>query len=221
MPPMTSGRVSTSTSLLPLRSCGCECEPLAAEVGLLQLVPLDHRAHRAVENEEALGEQCVESFRRASFRRLPLVPAAISTVNGSPVRRAPTRTIVLVNPASCNRPASARLAEAEPAIAELRLHPGFFVLTQIQHKQPAAGPQNARGFGERALRMLGVMKRLRQERDVDRRVLDRQPLEIAALPGDVRELAALRPAPGRASSTSFDRSTAITRRAQRAASSVR
>ena len=32
-------------------------EPLAAEIGFGQLAALDHRAHRAVEDEDAFGEQ--------------------------------------------------------------------------------------------------------------------------------------------------------------------
>ena len=57
---MTSGRVRTSRSLLPLRSLRVGREPLAAEIRLGQLVALDHRAHRAVEDEDALGEEVVE-----------------------------------------------------------------------------------------------------------------------------------------------------------------
>ena len=58
---ITSGRVSTSTSLLPLRSFGCDLEALAAEVGLGQLAALHHGAHRAIEDEDAFGEQSLES----------------------------------------------------------------------------------------------------------------------------------------------------------------
>ena len=38
-------------------------EALAAEIGLGQLVALDHRPHRAVEHEDALREQRVELCR--------------------------------------------------------------------------------------------------------------------------------------------------------------
>ena len=44
----------------------------------------------------------------------------------------------------------------------------------------------------------GVVQRLREQRDVDRRVLDRQLLELAALPDDVRRRAGAGPAPWRA-----------------------
>ena len=39
-------------------------EALAAEVRLRQLVALDHRAHRAVEDEDARGERAIERARR-------------------------------------------------------------------------------------------------------------------------------------------------------------
>ena len=40
---------------------GMRCEALAAEVFFGQLVALDHRAHRAVQHEDALGQQVFES----------------------------------------------------------------------------------------------------------------------------------------------------------------
>ena len=54
---MICGCVSDSRSLLPFRSCAMVLEALAAIVGLVQLVALDHGAHRAVENDDALVEQ--------------------------------------------------------------------------------------------------------------------------------------------------------------------
>ena len=39
---------------------GMRSEPIAAEVGLGQAMPLHHGAHRTVEDEQALGEQAVE-----------------------------------------------------------------------------------------------------------------------------------------------------------------
>jgi hypothetical protein len=53
MSAMTSGRVSTSRSLLPLRSRRPVREALAAIVGLLQLAALDHGAHGAVQDQDA------------------------------------------------------------------------------------------------------------------------------------------------------------------------
>ena len=51
---MISGRVSTSKSLLPLHGLGVVREALAAIVGLVELVALDHRAHGAVDDQDAL-----------------------------------------------------------------------------------------------------------------------------------------------------------------------
>jgi hypothetical protein len=50
------GRVSSSRSLLPFRSCACVGEAAAAVIRLLQPMALDHRSHRAVENEDVLFE---------------------------------------------------------------------------------------------------------------------------------------------------------------------
>ena len=47
-------------------------EALAAEVGLAELARLDHRAHRAVEDEDALGEDPLECA--LGFVRLHLDP---------------------------------------------------------------------------------------------------------------------------------------------------
>ena len=41
-------------------------EPLAAEIRLGQLVPLDHGAHRAIEHEDPFGEQPLESVGSVS-----------------------------------------------------------------------------------------------------------------------------------------------------------
>ena len=53
-------------------------EALAAEVGLGEPVPLDHRAHRAVEHEDALAQQGGERRRRwlEASRSPPAVAAS-------------------------------------------------------------------------------------------------------------------------------------------------
>jgi hypothetical protein len=43
-------------------------EPLAAEVSFRQLVALDHRAHGAVQDEDAAGERLLEGARRCRYR---------------------------------------------------------------------------------------------------------------------------------------------------------
>ena len=82
---------------------------------------------------------------------------------------------------------------------------------EIEDEHAAARHRDPRRFGHGARRILRVVQRLRQERDVDRLVLDRQLLELAALPHDVRDAAAPARAPARGRARSSDRSTAITR----------
>src|SRR5204863_502161 len=88
-------------------------EAFAAEVALRQAVALHHRPHRAVEDENARGEQRVELRADVTCHRWSLfaffaafasiarfAPTAINTVNGSPALRAPTPTRTLERPAS-------------------------------------------------------------------------------------------------------------------------
>src|SRR4051812_18730429 len=72
--------------------------------------------------------------------------------------------------------------ESEPAVAELRADPFFLMGAQVEDEDPSARDDHARGFTDRARRILRMMQRLRQHRDVDRRVADRQALELAFLP---------------------------------------
>ena len=57
---MICGCVRLSRSLFPFRSCGAILEPLAAKGSLVQVVGLDHRAHRAVEHDNALAQQALQ-----------------------------------------------------------------------------------------------------------------------------------------------------------------
>jgi hypothetical protein len=167
-------------------------KPFAAKVFLLQLVPLDHRPHRAVQNQDALCEQFVELLRDVHhFSSSCRSPLAINTVNGSFSRRAPTRTTVFSKPAAFMSAASCASLKTEPPIAELAPDPAFVVLTKIEHEQPAAGAQNPVCLRQRALGVVRVVERLGEQRNVDRLVCDRQLFEIAALPRDVPELAAI------------------------------
>ena len=253
---MTSGRVSTSRSLSPFRSRGWSREALAAEVRFGQLVALDHRAHRAVEDEDAAVEErsqrveyglfigiscscrltsCAVSAGRSAgvFGQsmllvgcaapagfVPLRDQHRERVAGSCARRRVTLTSV--SPASVSNAFEPLVAEAEPAIAEPVAHPGLVVLAQIEHQHAAAGHEDARRLGERARGIVGVVQRLRQQRDVDaaRRAIG----SFSSSPRfqmTLRDAAPRRQRPARASSTSGDRSTAITRDAQRLASIVR
>src|SRR5688572_12126688 len=100
-------------------------KPLAAKVFLLQLVPLDHRPHRAVQNQDALGEQFVELIGDVHlFSNDCRSPLAISTVNGSFSRRAPTRTTVFPKPAAFIRaPSCASLKPSQRSPSLLLTQP--------------------------------------------------------------------------------------------------
>src|SRR5450759_281706 len=84
------------------------------------------------------------------------------------------------------------VVEPEPLVAEARADPLLLVAAQLEEEHPSAGFYDARGLGQRAGGVLGVVQRLRQQRDIDAQVLQRQLLELAALPFDVRQPAAAR-----------------------------
>ena len=64
------------------------------------------------------------------------------------------------------------------------------MLAQVEHEDAAAGHDDARRFGERALGLAGMVERLGEERHVDAGVPDWELLQLAALPGDVADPAA-------------------------------
>ncbi len=132
-------------------------EALAAEVGLGQLVPLDHRAHRAVEDEDALREQSSSQSCRSSCMlvrafawlraiRGGFVPDATSTVNGSPALRAPTPTLTSRSPAAVSSRFSS--PSSEPEASDRRASPAPIppVLPQVEHQHAAARHGDSRGL---------------------------------------------------------------------------
>src|SRR6185437_3893175 len=78
------------------------------------------------------------------------------------------------------------VAEAERLVAEPLAHPALVMRAQIQDDHAPGRADDADGFGERLRRTCGVVKRLRKQRDVHARVLQRQLLDLAALPFDNR-----------------------------------
>src|SRR5688572_28531388 len=66
-----------------------------------------------------------------------------------------------------------------------RADPCLLVLLEIEDQQAAAGPEDTDRFADRALRIAGVMERLREQGDVDRCIPQRQPRQVALLPFDV------------------------------------
>ena len=57
----------------PLSELGMVAEPLAAEVVFLELVGLDHRPHRAVEDEDPLGEDLLQAGAEAGSISIAIV----------------------------------------------------------------------------------------------------------------------------------------------------
>ena len=178
-------------------------------------------ARRASSCARTLGVMVWCVWCPSSVSRRALVPDAISTVNGSPALRAPTPTLTSASPAAASIRLQLVVGEAEPAIAELGAHPLLVVRAQIEQQHAAAGRRDARRFGDRARRIVRVVQRLRQHRDVDRRVLHRQLLELALLPDHVRDAAAPRQRLGARRAPPRSDRRRSTREAQRAASIVR
>src|SRR6185503_393315 len=85
-------------------------QPLAAKLRLCQPITLNHRPHRAIEQEDAPGEQLVKAGGRR--HRALLAPLAISTANGSPALLAPTLTRTSARPES--RSSDSRRALVNP-----------------------------------------------------------------------------------------------------------
>ena len=192
---MTSGRVRTSRSLLPLRSRGCAANRSPRKSASSELAALDHRAHRAVEDRgcasgagsassccrSVIGRgHCLSARPRRARPCVPMpvacpvrpAPTAISTVNGSPdaPRADAHRDVVESGAGDAGRaaPSSSKPSQRSPSFARTQ---ASLVLAQVEHEHAAAGPAGC-GAPRRSARggLVGVMQRLRQQRDIDRRV---------------------------------------------------
>ena len=139
-------------------------EALAAEVRLAQLAALHHGAHRAIEHENAFGEQglqrvecghkCVrwlaagEPSRRSSrcFLRAEadFVPIASSTANGIVGAPRAERDLEVAEAGLGQQALELVVAEPEPAIAQLLADPGLVVRPEIEDQQPSARLENPR-----------------------------------------------------------------------------
>ena len=211
---MTSGRVRTSRSLLPFTSCGWRGEPIAAEIRFGQPVTLDHRPHRAVEDEDPLRRAGVECASRLvsgieQSHRDPasscsscvlswfvLIVRLCSRRNQHgeriPGLAGPDADLHIAQTGRGHHALQILVFEPQRPIAELRADPVFLVLAQIEDQDAPAGHRDPRRLGDGARRARRMVKRLRQQRHIHRRVLDRQLLELAALPDDVGHAAAPR-----------------------------
>ena len=86
--------------------------------------------------------------------------------------------------------------ESEPPVAEPLPGPRLVVPAQVQDQHAPARPHHPGGLRDRRVRVLGVVERLRQHGDVQRRVRERQPFDVSALPLDVGDAAAFGHRPG-------------------------
>ena len=196
-----SGRVSVSRSLLPRWSwpqpqpAPCACvgigqqavvafgEALAAVVGFLQFVALDHRAHRAVDDQDALGQRGFErgdafGMQPGQGMRLALVGSrwGAATSCGDQRDHFEMRRALLAGHgfAVCtsqaglvDEPAQFLVAEAEVDVAVGLDHAAVFVPGQAGQQQAAAGAQHARGFGHRLRGLVGIGQRVHQHHQVE------------------------------------------------------
>src|SRR2546426_6089182 len=219
MPAITSGRVRTSRSLSPLRSCEWFLKrsprksasvrswrwiivPIAPSRTRIRFAsnpfnvfrtsgfidrPLATKARKREEKEDgswfgfvpSCFRSCICFCARCDEHRERIAGAACADADlhlRQTSRHQHSPQLVVV--------------EAQHAIAQLRAYPVLRLSAQIEHEDPAARHGDARRIRHRARRVVRVVQRLREERDVDGRVLDRQLFELAALPDDVRHPAA-------------------------------
>jgi hypothetical protein len=86
MSAMICGCVSTSRSLQPFRSLRHSSEATAPEGGLVQLCWLDHGAHGAVEDDDALGKQLAQRCARSGVFEASALATLRSSVGRTPRR---------------------------------------------------------------------------------------------------------------------------------------
>src|SRR5918993_1968738 len=179
---MMSGRVSTSMSLLPRSSFGCDLKRSPRKSSSVSLwrwiiVPI------------APSRTRIRSARRCSSRVLMfeiIFNSACDQYRKRISRRSRTDAHLDVGETGADeKPLEIIVCESQPAIADPVAYPFLIVFAQIEGQHAAAGLQDARRFGDRARRIRGMVQRLREQRDIDRRVIDRQLFHVAPLPRDV------------------------------------
>ena len=208
-------------------------EALAAEVGFREAAgagpscPWRRRgrgcgAARAAAMIAVSAGRVIGSHQERAFRRRGLVPAATSTTNGSPAVRAPTRTRTSVRPAPASSACRSSFGKALPAVAERVAHPALVVRPQVEHEHATA-----LASGRAPLRRRRAPARAAWCSACDSSATS----TLASSSGSrsssprfqvtLRDVPPRRAAPWRGPSTSAERSTATTLRAQCAASSDR
>ncbi len=88
------------------------------------------------------------------------LPLAISTVNGSPLLRAPVVILTSSRPASARRRARRWSLKPERLVAEAVTNPYLGVFAQIEHQHATARHEDADRLTHRHDRVVGVVQRL-------------------------------------------------------------
>jgi hypothetical protein len=77
--------------------------------------------------------------------------------------------------------------EPEPSVSETLTNPELIVFSEIQDEDVSPWTHDSRGLRKGAAGILRVMQRLRQHRDLDAAIGNRQRLELSAPPQDVSD----------------------------------
>src|ERR671911_1390865 len=156
---MISGRVSTSMSLLPRSSFGCDLNRSPRKSSSVSLwrwiiVPIAPSSTR------------IRCERRCSSRVLMfevIFDSACDQYRKRISRRTRTDTHLHVRKTGAGqKPFEIGVCESQPAIADTIAYPFLIVFAQIERQYAAPGPQDARRFGDRARRIRGMVQRLRE-----------------------------------------------------------
>ncbi len=139
--------------VVPLHILGVILQPLAAEIRLGQRVALDHRAHRAVEEEDARRERSRSRTGDRVSRHVVASSSASSAgdQDGERIARATRADRYLHLRQSCafEEPLQFVVVESQPSIAEPLADPVLVVTPQIEEQHAAARTHDAHGFGQR------------------------------------------------------------------------
>src|SRR5436190_578476 len=207
MSPITSGRVRISRSLLPWRSFGWSAKRRprkSASVSLrrwiiVPIAPSRIRMRPASARSSAFhcgGRRSGDEGRLSGMSGRPLCSrrgfdaAGNQHDEGIAGAAGADGDLDVARAGVAQQPGELVVFETQPLVAEPLADPLLGMLAQVEHQHAATGTHDADGLGEGARRVRGMVERLRQQRNVDARVLERQLLELAALPLDVRQRAA-------------------------------
>ena len=223
--------------VVPLEIARVPAQSLAAKVRFGRRVPLDHRPHRAIEDQDPVREQLVELLSNGHFCFLAgsLVFVMFSWLRGGTWFRAggdehregipglarADADAHVPKPGRRQQPRQLLVAEAERLVAELGPHPLFRVRSEIEDQDTTARNRDPRGLDDGARRDPAAWCSA-----CDSSATSTLSSFTGSFSSSPRfqmtfETRRRRASPLARSSTTADRSTAMTRAAQRDASIVR